>query len=96
MKNVISLGVKSLFIFRFLYSFHNNKRAASPSFEITQVAQQYRADTARYHPMLMSIGKFDLYRPVSIDVDQYWIHNFKMCEKFDIWFFKRTFFTPGK
>ena len=62
--------------------------------ENTQVTQQYRTDTTRYHPMLMSIGKFDLYRPVSIDADQYWIHNFKMYEKFDIWFFKRTFFLP--
>ena len=45
------------------------------------------------HPKLMSIGNSDLYRPVSIDADQYWIHNFKMFEKFDIWFFKTLFFS---
>ena len=57
----------------------------------SQVAQQYRADTARYRPMLMSFGNFDLYRPVSIDADQYWI---KMREKFDILFLKLPFIFP--
>ena len=61
----------------------------------SQVAQQYRDDTARYRPMLMSIGNFNLYRRISIDADQCRIHSFKMCEKFDILFLKRTFILPA-
>ena len=34
---------------------------------LSQVAQQYRGDTARYHPMLMSIGNYSFrYRPLSL------------------------------
>ena len=87
----------------FLYPYHDVKATREMNLKWSEFyfqlplntpAQQYRADTARYHPMLMSIGNFDLNRPVSINADQYWIHSFKMCEKFDILFLKRTFILP--
>ena len=67
-----------------IFIFHEgNGSHALEARGLNQVAQQYWVDTAQYHPKLMSIDNSDLYRPVSFDTDQFWIHNFKMCEKID-------------